>query len=470
MLSRLVGGFCAVAFVVSAASTAPAASASLSPEETERLAIEGYIYLYPLVLMDVTRQAMTNLPEGATFGAGPPNKFIHARAYPGAADRVVVRPNFDTLYSSAWLDLSKEPLVISAPATGDRYYLLPMLDMWSNVFAVPGTRTSGNDAASFAVVAPGWQGTLPAGVERVQSPTSHVWVIGRTQTNGAADYDAVHKVQDGYTVTPLSQWGGKAEPASFTPDPAADTKTEPMHQVTAMSAMAFFDRAAKLMGDNPPSPTDWSQVERLKRLGIKPGEGFDGNGLSAEARAALDGAPAKAMGVIKMKIPTLARVANGWQMNTDTMGAYGNYYLKRAAVALFGLGANQPEDAIYPMLLVDADGKPLTGDQKYTLHFEKAQIPPVDAFWSVTMYDEEGYQVANPRDRFAVGSYDNFVYGADGSLTLYIQHESPGTSLEQNWLPSPAEGKLGVTLRLYAPHPEALDGRWNPPAVKRVAP
>ncbi len=155
-------------------------------------------------------------------------------------------------------------------------------------------------------------------------------------------------------------------------------------------------------------------------------------------------------------------------MNTDTMGVYGDYYLKRAIIAMMGLGANQPEDAVYPLLFADADGKPLMGESRYVLHFAKDELPPAAAFWSVTMYDEAGFQVANPLNRFAIGDRDALKYNADGSLDLYIQNASPGTDKESNWLPAPAKGVLGVTMRLYAPKAAALDGRWNPPAVKRV--
>ncbi len=184
-------------------------------------------------------------------------------------------------------------------------------------------------------------------------------------------------------------------------------------------------------------------------------------------KAAIDRAPAATLAHLKEKLPTLARVTNGWQMNTDTMGVCGNYYLKRAIIAMVGLGANQPEDAIYPLNIGDADGRPLEGNQKYVLHFDKSELPPVEAFWSITMYDEAGFQVANTLNRFAIGDRDALKYNSDGSLDLYIQSQSPGADRESNWLPSPAQGKLGVTFRLYGPKAEALDGRWIPPAIKR---
>jgi hypothetical protein len=295
-----------------------------------------------------------------------------------------------------------------------------------------------------------------------------VWIIARTQTNGPKDYDAVHKVQDGYVVTPLSVWGTNKPNSTSEPglDATVDMKTPPLEQVNKMSGAAYFKYAAELMKVSPPHITDWSIVERMKRIGLEPGKSFDTATLSPMVLAALDRAAGDGLKTMYAKAPTLARVVNGWQMNTDTMGVYGDYYIKRAIVAMIGLGANQPEDAIYPILSTDADGKPLVGENKYLLHFSKDDLPPVGAFWSVTMYDAEGFQVANPINRFAIGDRDDLKYNADGSLDLYFQHDSPGKDKEANWLPSPANGKLGVTMRLYAPKPAALDGRWNPPPVK----
>lgn len=446
--------------------TVAATAAPASEEQAQEIAVEAYVYLYPLVMMDVTRRVTTNVEPGAKSIAGPMNTFAHAREYPPADFRDVVRPNFDTLYSSGWLDLTREPMIVSAPNTDGRYYLLPMLDMWTDVFASPGKRTTGTEAGHFAVVPPGWQGSLPEGVERIQSPTPYAWVIGRTQTNGPSDYAAVHKIQDGYKITPLSQWGKAAKPVESKVDPSVDMKTPPLVQVNTMPAAKFFAYGAELMKLHPPHVTDWSTIARMKRLGLEAGKSFDLAKADPAARKALEAAPAVALETLKTKIPTLAQVFNGWQMNVNTMGVYGDYYLKRAIVSMVGLGANQCEDAVYPMCVGDAQGKPLQGDQNYVLHFEKSQLPPVDAFWSVTMYDAQGFQVANPINRFAIGDRDALKYNADGSLDLYLQHASPGKDKESNWLPSPKSGVLGVTMRLYAPKAQVLDGRWNPPAVK----
>jgi hypothetical protein len=434
-----------------------------SPDEARTIAQEAYIYLYPLITMDTTREQLTNADPKDNPVAGPPNTFVHVREFPTADMRVVVRPNFDTLYSSAWLDLSDGPVVVSTADTNGRYFLLPMIDMWTNVFAVPGKRTNGTEAANFAVVPPGWSGTLPADVERIDAPTPHVWIIGRTQTNGVEDYDAVHKVQDGYKITLLEDGGKAPRTIEQKIDPSIDTKTPPLRVVNGMAAADYFARGAELMKENPPHDTDWSALARMKRIGLEPGR-FDPSKISAEA---LNEGAADGLKLMQHKAPTLARVDNGWQMNTDTMGVYGNYYLKRAIVAMVGLGANQPEDAIYPLNVADSDGKPVVAENDYVLHFAKAELPPADAFWSLTMYDAEGFQIANPLNRFAIGDRDKLTYNADGSLDLYIQNESPGAPKEANWLPSPKSGPLGLTLRLYAPRQEALDGRWNPPAIQR---
>lgn len=437
----------------------------INEQTAYEIGIEVYQYLYPLITMDVTRRITTNYAADARPGMGPMNAFHHMRAFPTADFREVVRPNFDTLYSSLWLDLTQEPMVVSAPDTDGRYYLLPMLDMWSDVFAVPGKRTSGTSAAHYAVVPPGWQGQLPAGVGAIHAPTPYVWCIGRTQTNGPKDYAAVHQVQDGYQVTPLSQWGKPVKPAAAVIDPNVDMKTPPLQQVNTMTAAKYFGYGAELMKLHPPHITDWSMIARLARLGLVVGKSFDLESADPSVQAGLNRAVVNGLKLMVEKLPTLAPVVNGWQMNTDTMGVYGNYYLKRAIVAMVGLGANQPQDAIYPLNVVDANGRPMDGAHSYVLHFEKAELPPVEAFWSITMYDAEGFQVANSLGRFAIGDRDELTYNADGSLDIYMQHRSPGAEKVSNWLPSPEQGALGVTMRLYAPKAEAIDGRWVPPAV-----
>jgi hypothetical protein len=441
---------------------------TLTEQEAYEIGMEAYTYLYPLVLMDATRRQMTNVDGGKVIGRGPMNAFTHVRTFPPADFRDVVRPNFDTLYSIAWLDLSKEPIVVTAPDTHGRYYMLPMLDMWTDVFACPGKRTTGTGEGRFAVVPPGWQGNLPEGVQRIDAPTPYVWIIGRTQTNGERDYEAVHQVQDGYTITPLSQLGKTPQPVQATIDSTVDMKTPPMTQVDTMAADKFFSYAAEPLKVNPPHITDQPIVARMRRIGIDPGKSFDLGKADPTVKRALEQAASDALNAMRAKIPTLARVVNAWQMNTDTMGVYGNYYLKRAIVALVGLGANLPEDAVYPLNMGDASGHSLTGANQYVLHFAKNEIPPVAAFWSVTLYDKNGFPTANDLKRNAIGDRDALKFNADGSLDLYIQHVSPGAAKESNWLPAPT-GDFNLTMRLYAPKGQVLDGYWAPPAIRQAA-
>ena len=244
-------------------------------------------------------------------------------------------------------------------------------------------------------------------------------------------------------------------------------KTPPKIQVDTMPADKYFAYAAELLKLHPPHITDQPIIAQLKRIGFEVGKSFDLDKADPAVKKGLASAAEDAQKLMEWKVPTLARIANGWSMNTDTMGVYGNYYLKRAIVTQLGLGANLPEDAIYPLNLADDTGKPLDGASNYVLHFDKGQTPPVNAFWSVTLYDPQGFQVANPLNRFAVSSWMPFKYNSDGSLDLYFQNESPGADKEANWLPAP-KGPYNLTMRLYAPKAEALTGKWNPPPVTRA--
>lgn len=450
-------------------SSITASSLSITTDELEAYAIakEAYFYFYSLLLMEVTRKQCTNLESGKVPGFGPANTFSHIRAYPDADFKTVVRPNFDTLYSSAWLDLSQEPQIVSIPDSDKRYYLLPMLDMWSDVFAVPGWRTSGTTAQHYAVVPPGWSGTIPGGVEKIQAPTSWVWIIGRTKTDGPDDYATVHKFQDGLSITPLSSFGKNPSPSALKADPTVDMKTPPMAQVESMSAESFFTLASKLLKAHKPHITDWSILARIKKLGLSVDSEFNISSFSPGVKNKVEQATRDALQTMKEKTSLLGRPVNGWIVNTDSIGVYGNSYLKRAMVAMVGLGANQPDDAIYPLNFADADGNPLDGKNNYVLHFDKEQLPPVNAFWSATMYDKEGFQAANSINRFAISSWMPLKKNSDRSLDIYIQNDNPGADKEANWLPAP-KGELGVTLRLYAPKLEALDGSWNPPAIRKA--
>ncbi len=456
--------------VIVLAGTAPhhQAAAATSDQETYDIGFEAYLYFYPLVIMDVTRRQATNVEAGRVLGRAPMNTFMQIPTFPPADFRDVVRPNFDTLYSIAWLDLTKEPIIVTAPDTDGRYYMLPMLDMWTDVFANPGKRSTGTKEGHFALVPPGWSGKLPEGVKRIGSPTGMVWIIGRTQTNGPADYKAVHKVQAGYKLTKLSEWGKNPSSVPVEIDPGVDMTTPPIIQMHKMAPRDFFPYAAELMKINPPHPTDHDMVARLARIGIVPGKSFDFGKAAPAVKEALEKAASDALETMQENATTIIPMVNGWQIATDTMGVYGNSYLKRAIIAMVGLGANPPEDAVYPMSVVDAEGNSLDAASKYTLRFKKDEIPPVEAFWSLTLYDENGFPVPNEIERQALGDRDELIFGPDGSLKIFIQAGSPGEDRKANWLPAPKSGPFGVVLRLYAPKREVLDGRWVPPAVQRV--
>ena len=457
----------AAAFI--AAGACAASASPLSEQDAAKIASDAYVYGYPLVLMDLTRAVGTATPKPAGFRA-PANQFVHMRAFPDANFKYVVAPNADTLYSSAWLDLSRGPVMLSVPDTGRRYHLLPMLDAWTNVFAAPGSRTTGNGKGEFAIVGPGWTGSLPAGVEEVKAPTNMVWIIGRTQTNGKADYAAVHAIQDQYRITPASAWDTPYTPPAEVPvAQGIDTKTPPAEQVAKMDAATFFSRLNALMASNPPAAADAPALARFAQIGVAPGKAFDERDLGeAGARGVESGVHAGFEEIMAAVKTPPGKVVNHWTfLGNAELGRYGTNYLLRATVARMGLGANLREDAVYPNTAIDADGAPLSGANRYVIHIPKAQLPPVHAFWSLTMYGADHYFVDNPINRYAIGDRDALKFNADGSLDLYIQHAPPDKDEEANWLPAP-EGRFSLSLRLYWPKAAAVDGGWMPPAVKRV--
>ncbi len=462
-LKKLMLGAVALFFVAAVQSTA---ADTLNKAEKQRIATQAYLYTYPMVLMDVTRKQMTNAEPGKYPSRGPMMQFTHLRKFPPAGFKEVVRPNFDTLYSLAWVDVSKEPAILSVPEVKDRFYMLPTLDMWTDVFSVVGTYGTGTDAGEYAYCMPEWKGELPKGVKRIDVPTSMFWILGRTQTNGPKDYAYINKIQDGFKIVPLSSYGKEYKPP-FKKDPTVDDKTPPLTQVEKMDGKTYFTYAMKLMKQYPPHITDMVMVNRMQRIGLTP-ENFDFDKLPADVKEALDHAAKTGHDEMRAYMPRLGYDANGWQMLTKSIGVYGNDYLQRATVNLIGLGANPYEQAIYPLNIVDKDGKAPEGGKKYVMHFDKDQLPPVEAFWSITMYDEEGFHVDNALKRFAIGDRDELKYNEDGSLDIYMQHESPGKEKESNWLPAPAKGKLGITMRLYAPKQSVLDGEWKPPFIEEV--
>jgi hypothetical protein len=439
----------------------------LSEEEALKIGTDAYIYGYPLVTMEFTRRVMTNVAEPKDSHA-PMGQFFLSRTYPDASFKDVTAPNADTLYSTAWLDLSKEPYVLSLPDQGDRYFLMPMLSGWTDVFQVPGKRTTGDRAQTYAITGPNWRGTLPAGVKQLGSPTNMVWILGRTYCTGTPeDYKAVHALQDQYKLVPLSAYGKPYTPPAGKVDPSIDTKTAVREQVNRLDAAAYFKLMASLMKDNPPSRADGLMVAKMARIGIVPGQDFDMSKLDPAVAKALERAPKAGVEKITAHFKDAGRLVNGWMFSLKT-GVYGADYTQRAFVTAIGLGANRPQDAIYPSSETDGSDRPYNGANKYVMHFPPGQTPPVNAFWSVTMYNAEYFFVANPLNKYTVSPRNALKYNSDGSLDIYIQNESPGTDKEANWLPAP-KGEFKLMMRTYWPKEPLLNGRWNPPPVQRVS-
>ena len=448
----------------------PANSGKLSmldEKEAFSTGVQAVVYGLPLVMMDLTLRKATNAVHPKGFAA-PVNQFAHVRQFPTAAFKDVVRANVDTLYSSAFLDLSDEPLILTVPETRGRYYLMPMMDAWTNVFASPGTRTSGSGSGDFAITGPDWRGTLPAGMQQVKSPTNTVWILGRTQTNGPEDYPAVHAIQDGYRLVPLSHFGQPYSAPEGKTDPDLDTTASPVEQLQAMSASTYFSALARLLKSNPPPASDAHILAKLAQIGVIPGKPFDASTLDPKVAKGLEASVSTALKQLQETAKQSGVQINGWRIPPKFLGDYGTNYAVRGLIALIAFGANLPADAIYPTAFVDMDGKPLNGANRYVLHFDKGQTPPVRAFWSLTMYDEHSFFVANSIDRYAISSWMPLKRNADGSLDIYVQSTSPGRDKEVNWLPS-AIGEFNITLRMYWPEehePSIFDGTWKPPGLK----
>jgi hypothetical protein len=464
----------AVAAEKAAAEVKAAAENAARELEARETAVDAYVYAYPLVTMEITRRVMTNV-ETASGSKAPMGQFARLRSYPAVDDHSVTAPNADTLYTLAWVDVGKEPWILSIPDMKDRYFLFPMLDMWTNVFEVPGKRTTGTKAQKYAITGPGWKGELPAGVVEYKSPTAVVWLLGRIYCTGTPeDYKAVHALQDQISVVPLSAYGKPAAAAPGKVDAAIEMKTAPRDQVNAMDASAYFKLFAQLMKDNPPAADDAPMVAKLAKLGIVPGQDFDPAKLDPAVLKGMNDAIKHAQGKISSLPEAIAlgnaKLEHGWLIFPKT-GVYGTNYLKRALITWYGLGANRPEDAVYPTSEGPEIIKKYSGANKYVMRFEKGQLPPAKGFWSLTMYDQNYFFVPNPINRQTVSSRSKFKANPDGSIDIYVQNESPGKDKEANWLPAP-KGEFVLMMRLYWPSPtppSILDGTWKPPVVKPVS-
>jgi hypothetical protein len=425
------------------------------------LGAEAYIFGYPLVIMDVTR-------ANAALTLAPENALHRVRQFPDADFKEVVRPNVDTLYTTAFIDMDKGPWVFEMAPNPQRYEVMPFMDAWTNVFAAPGTRTTGTSGGRFLLAGRTWHGATPEGLTLLRSPTQIAWLIGRTQTNGIGDYGLVHRLQDGLTLRSLSEWQtGRAAEGKVSPtwQSASVKPMPPIVQMQAMPVEVFFTRLALLMVNNPPSAADGPMLVKLARLGLAPGQPPQWSVLDrwavALGRWIADFTVAK-----ELKKPR--DLVRGWSTPPAMLGNYGTFYNTRAVVAMIGLGANLPADATYPNTRVDASGAPLHGSHRYRLHFSADQLPPVNAFWSLTAYGADDFFLANPLKRYALGNHDALVYNPDRSLDLWVQASAPEGERRSNWLPVKAGAPFLLNARLYWPKAAALNGEWGMPGVERV--
>ena len=455
----------ALPFVAGAADTpAPGAVEAL------QIAVDAYVYGYPLVTFDMARRQQTNVAVPDAEHA-PMGQMIKMRSYPAVDNHCCAAPNADTLYTEAWLDVSKEPWVVAMPDMGDRYFILPFLDGWSEVIKVASPATTGPKAQNFVVTGPGWTGTAPKGMTQVKSHTGMVWMLGRIYSSGTAeDYAAVHALQDRFTVLPLSAWGKPYAAPAGVVDPAIDMKTAGRKLVNALDVDAYFARLAQLMKTNPPAAADAPMVARMARIGLVPGQDYDPGKLDFIDRELLKTVPKLALLEMGLHLKK-QKTTNGWLYFTRGVGNFGTDYLTRGMANLLGPGWNRPQDAVYPLSQKDAKGDAYDGAKtNYVVRFEKGKLPPAEAFWSLTMYDEDFFFAPNSIKRYDLAQRDKLVANADGSVDLYLQAESPGKDKEANWLPAP-KGKFQLVMRIYAPKespPSILDGTWTPPPVAKL--
>ena len=394
--------------------------------------------------------------------------------------KTVVSPNVDTAYTVAWLDLTTGPVVVNVPNTGGRYYTFQFLDGFSNAFAYVGSGSTGTQAGAYALVPPGWTGSLPAGVHRINAPSNTVWLLGRTLVSGTADLPAVKNLQSQYKATPLTAWkmGVRQPPLVLSQYPTTVAKAIP-------TGAQFIATLNQEMVIDPPPAADDCALRAMSAAGIQVSHPTPAQSLVADLSnqapplpqvagdpvvdAALTAGTTAADRIIvsaERRLNASSRRAhNGWEILGNWVGRFGTRYLGRAIVARDLLGANTPQQAIYPIADTDVTGQALNGSHRYTIRFAKGSLPPVNAFWSVTMYDASDYLYANPLGRYAIGDRTpSLHYGRDGSLTLYVQHAQPASAAQRaNWLPAPS-GAFHVVLRLYEPKPVALSGKWNPRA------
>ncbi len=432
--------------------------------ETIPTLTEAYQYGFPLVLMDLTREMQTNVEEvNPTMGRAPINQFVHMSQYPDQTFKDLPRANVDTLYSSAWLDLTKGPLIIEVPNTSDHYYMMSMLSAWTNVYASPGERTTGTLAKKFMVVGPKWDGDLLPNTDFIRSPTNLTWIMVRLEASpDKTQTSRIAKVQSAFKIYPALE----LEKIHTTPrgivNPNLDPKT-PLERILSMSPEEYFNRLNTLLVHNPPAPEDDQVTPLFEQVSIGAGKNFRLEDFSSDEQKQISQIPQKVRSELEKYKKDGVSISNGWAQVKST-GDYGTDFKKRAFVAYTNLGAPLETDVLSFTAGIDISGMRLNGEKNYILHLDADEIPSTRAFWSLTAYDKEFKLVENKIQRYSLGNHNKMKFNRDGSLDIYIQSKNPGKKLESNWLPIP-KGEFEITARLFWPNEEALDANWNIPPI-----
>ncbi len=467
-LNHVILTFLSSLLMSCASSKATNAQVPTNGDGIKQIAADAYIYAYPLVVNATTREVMTAVPRPGREKA-PMNQLANQRL-PPTSNSTITYAEPDVLNSTAWLDLSKEPLVIDLPDAGKRFVTLSLVSAWGEVFAAPGTRTTGGQKKQLILTGPQWTGTVPTNMQRIVAPTNSVWLVGRTQLKSSADYDRVYRFQDNLRITTLSEYGQKIiKPMSVNFNLDVDVRTPILDQVDNMDARNYFSAFASELRKNPPAPTDGAMISRLAALGIFPNKDFDYDALPAHVKEGLNSgyfAGQSQFADFQRGTPNL-RMVNGWG-HPILVGSYGGNYKARALMKKLGFETAAPQDMTFAKASVDGRGERLNGGFKYLLKFPKNQTPPVNGFWTVSLYNTRKFFVPNALERYSLGSDDHLKVNADGSIDLYVQAVSPGKNLESNWLPSPPSEDFNLVMRMYWPQQSVLDGKWKIPELEKI--
>lgn len=456
------------AFIILLFSSCNQEQKRVTPEQAKQIAEEAYIYAYP-ILDSYKMMFVQAVWEKSPAYEAPFNKLKNKAVLLGPEYTSIVRPNNDTFYSIVWLDLRSEPIVISVPAISDkRYYSFQLIDLYTHNFDYIGTRKTGLGAGSYLIAGPDWNGEKPEGVEKViRTEGNFAVALGRTQVYNPDDVENAKKVMAGYNSKTLSEFLNKEAPA------ASATLDFPIFSPEKVKSSEFITYLNFLLGQVKSHPSEAKLLEKFAQIGIGPNKPFDAEKLDPEMKKAIEEGIASALLKIDTEMKILGEQKNGWM---QISGAFGNRefmqgkYLIRAAAAMFGLWGNTLEEAFYPETSFDSDNDTLDcSKHEYVLHFKKDEIPPVKAFWSLSMYKlPEQLFIENEINRYVISSAtEGLRYNEDGSLDVYIQKENPGEDKISNWLPA-HNGPFSLQARLYWPNPENLDPLYVMPSVKRT--